>query len=140
MSDSFFLNKVNSTIVPPDLLAEVLERYAAPPVAVDGEILESFMQRRDRLSEICDRRGIEKTVELSIAINLRVAALESLPAEALRGWSVPGNAPGPGFVHLDLVKAAAEEPVIEDGSKQKRLIFNPESFRCRLLEIAQGRA
>jgi hypothetical protein len=132
MRNSFYMDRLNRTVVPADLLAEVIQKYTALPAAVDGE---AFGQRSECLNEILRRRGAEDTLALKIAIDLRVAALEQLPAEALQGWSTPGNVSGPDFVHPDLVRAAAEEPLIEDGTKQQRLVFDTEGFRRRLLEI-----
>ena len=49
----------------------------------------------------------------------------------MRGWPLPAGQDGADFVHPDLIRAAAEEPVIEDANGQPA--FDPESFRNRVL-------
>jgi hypothetical protein len=50
---------------------------------------------------------------------------------------MPGSQPGMHYIHADLVKAAAEEPIIEDGAGQAA--FDVESFQRRVLANAKTR-
>ena len=48
---------------------------------------------------------------------------------------MPGQEPGAGLISGDAIKAAAEEPLIENADKQAA--FDAESFRRRVLSIAE---
>ena len=130
-----FLENVNRTTVSAELLGEVLNMHAAMP-AEDRAVFEA---RAVRLFELLDRKGFGKDRgALAVAIDFRLTALARLQKdEALRGWSMPGGEPGMDYIHADLVKAAAEEPVIEDAAGQAA--FDAESFRRRVLANAKTR-
>jgi hypothetical protein len=48
---------------------------------------------------------------------------------------MPGREPGSGLISIDVVKAAAEERLIENADKQAA--FDAESFRRKVLSIAE---
>jgi hypothetical protein len=48
---------------------------------------------------------------------------------------MPGDEAGKDFIHSDLVRAAAAEPIIEGAAGH--VAFNPESFRRRVLASAK---
>lgn len=91
------------------------------------------------LFELLNRKGFgADTGALAVAINFRLEALARLLADdRLRGWSMPGTKPGMDFIHADLIKAAADEPVIEDAAGQAA--FDAENFRRRVLANAGTR-
>jgi hypothetical protein len=73
-----------------------------------------------------------------MAIDFRLQALARLRKDSvLRGWSIPGAEPGLRYIHADVLKAAAQEPIIEDEAKQAA--FDAESFRRRVLANAEAR-
>jgi hypothetical protein len=132
---SSFLRQVNRTAVSAELLGEVLKMHAEMP-AEDRPVFEA---RAVRLFELLDRKGLDRNRgSLAIAIDFRLTALARLHSDKiLRGWSMPGTEPGMDYVHGDLVKAAAEEPLIEDA--QGQATFDVESFRRRVLANADTR-
>jgi len=56
----------------------------------------------------------------------------------VRGWILPGSEPGISYRHADLLRAAAEEPVVEGPEGQPVFIAGP--FRQRLLENVASKA
>jgi hypothetical protein len=56
--------------------------------------------------------------------------------QVLRGWTMPGTEAGMDYIHADLLKAAAEEPLIE---RRGQAVFDVRSFRDRVLANAQVR-
>jgi len=71
-----------------------------------------------------------------MAINFRLTALARLERDAaLRGWSMPRRESGARSISGDAVRAAAEEQLIENAEKQA--VFDVESFRRRVLSIAE---
>lgn len=130
-----FLKKVNRTPVTSDLLADALELHASM-VPEDRDVYEA---RMFKLFQYLDDKGLQKKRgELAMAIDFRLTALARLQSDqALRGWTLPGTEAGMDYIHADLLKAAADEPVIED--EQKQAAFDVESFRRRVLGIAETR-
>jgi hypothetical protein len=134
-----FLDRVNRTKVSAKLLGEVMEMHAAMPPEDRGV----FEARAFRIFELLKGKGqgTAKIAALSMAIDFRLTALARLERDsALRGWSIPGSKPGAISISLDVVKAAATEPLIEDSESQAT--FDAESFRRRVLAKAEpdGRA
>jgi hypothetical protein len=129
-----FLDKVNRTKVSADLLVEVLQIHAA----MTPEDRPVYEARAFRLFELLKSKGIRtnRIASLATAIDFRLTALARLERDAaLRGWSMPGQEPGAGLISGDAIKAAAEEPLIENAEKQAA--FDAESFRRRVLSIAE---
>jgi hypothetical protein len=131
---SSFLQRVNQPSVSAELPGEVIEIHAATP-GEDGTVFEV---RAARLFEVLDRRDlIHGRGALATEIDFRLAALARLHSDdTLRGWLMPGGEPGM-YIHTDLVRAAAEQPVIEDAAGQAT--FNPASFCRRVLANAESR-
>jgi hypothetical protein len=130
-----FLERVNRTSVSASLLGEVIEMHSA----MSAEDRPVFEVRVIRLFELLDRKGLtQDRGALATAIDFRLTALARLQSDdPVRGWSMPGGEPGVQFIHADLVKAAAEEPMIEDAAGQAA--FDAESFRRRVLANAEAR-
>ena len=128
-----FLDRANRTRVTADLLGEVLEMHAA----MSPEDRPVFEARAVRLFQLLEKKGVKDTGELAIAIDFRLMALARLQKDdALRGWTMPGTEKGMDYIHADLVKAAAEEPLIDHKGKA---VFDVQSFRNRVLANAQMR-
>lgn len=137
-----FLDRVNRVPVSVDLLVDALAMHAKMPVADRGD----YRARACRTLDLLDRKGLCRTADdlhiLAMLIDLRLSAVARLEVmnRVLKGWSIPAGEFGVSSLHLDVIRAAAEEPLIEDGEGQA--CFNPDSFQQRLLAIATpaGRA
>lgn len=132
---SKFMEKINRTAVAPELLGEVLEMHAAMPAADRGV----FEARAIQLFQLLDQKAPgQDRAALAIAIDFRLTALARLQRdEPLRGWTLPGNELGMQVIHADLVKAAANEPLIENLAGEAA--FDADSFRRRVLANAEAR-
>lgn len=76
-----------------------------------------------------------KRMDLSMAINFRFMAFARLiESGGGRGWTWPAKEQGCTLVHSELMRAAAEEPMIE---VDENVCFDPDSFQRRLLAIAE---
>lgn len=133
------LDQVNRTKVTPDLRGEVLTELAA----MGPDDRSVFEARAFRSFELLKAKGLptRKIANLSVAINFRLAALARLEkAAALRGWSLQTQQPGATLISFEALKAAAEEPLIENPEGQA--VFDAERFRHRVLAGAEpeGRA
>ena len=130
-----FLDRVNRTKVSAHLLVEVLQMHAA--MAPEDRPL--FEARAFHIFELLKSKGVRtnRIASLATAINFRLMALARLERDAaLRGWSIPRQEPGASLISGEVVKAAAEEPLIEKAEKQAA--FDAESFRRRVLRLACG--
>ena len=133
-TDSSILRKVNEVQVTADLLGEVLEMHAdmAPE---DRPVFEA---RAIRLFELLDRKGLhESRALISMAVDFRLTALAKLHGQGkvLRGWTMPGDVDGMSYLNSDVLKAVAEEPLVEDSDGEA--IFDPDSFQRRVLACAE---
>ena len=130
---SNYLRKVNKTKVDPALLGEVMEMHANMP----AEDRTSFEARTFRIIEMLNARGLQaERATMLLAIDFRLTALARLiDARGGRGFTRPGSEVGMDWVHADLVRCAAEEPIIEDEAKQPA--FDPDRFEQRLLAICE---
>jgi hypothetical protein len=134
-----YLDSVNRTKVMPELLCEVLQMHAAMP----PEDRRVFEARAFRVFELLKSKGLRanRIASLATAIDFRLTALARLQQDAgLRGWSMPGQEPGAVSISTDVLKAVAEEPLIENAEGQAA--FDAESFKRRILANAEpdGRA
>jgi hypothetical protein len=128
-----YLDRVNRTTVSAELLGEVIEMHAGMP-AEDRPALEA---RAIRLFELLERKKLKTPATLAMAINLRLEAFARLCGDdRLRGW-LRGDGPGAAFIHADVLKAAANEPLIEDAAG--RVAFDADSFHRRVLANAECR-
>lgn len=136
---SEFLEGINRTKVPPDLLAEIMERYAGLAPSQRG----SFEARAFELMRLLDAKGIseERKTDLLLAIQFRMEALAHCALDsAAQGWIMPGMETGQVLLHPELIKAAAEMPLVED--HLKRVVFDYASLKERALLLVRpdGRA
>lgn len=135
---SSFMDKMNGTYVDPELLRAVMAAHAGLS-APDRCNLEA---RALRIFELLEERGFQgrQIAELTVAIEFRLTALARLTtAHGGRGFIHPGREPGMRRVAADLVRCAAEEPLVNLDDEPT---FNIDSFELRLLAItaAQGEA
>ena len=136
---SEFLDTINRTKVPPDLLAEVMARYAGMVPSERG----SFEARALELIQLLDAKGFseERKADLLLAIQFRMEALAHCALDsAAEGWTLPGMETGQVLMHADLIKAAAEMPLVED--HLKRVVFDYAGLKERTLLLVRpdGRA
>lgn len=125
------LERANKTKVEPELLGDILKAVAELPAGkrdFEGTTIE-IVRRVGELKLPDRKRG-----DLAMAINFRLMALARLmEAGGGRGWTAPGQ-DGCTFVHEELVRAAAEEPMVEVDAE---LQFDAETFHRRLLALAE---
>jgi hypothetical protein len=133
------MTRVNHTKVAPELLLDVIKVHSEM-AAEDRPVLEA---RMFRIFQLLSEKGFKgnRHADLSIAIQFRLEALAKLvKADATRGWTMPGKEAGATSIDIDLLTAAAQEPLIEgpDG----HAAFDSDGFQKRVLRIAeaQGRA
>jgi hypothetical protein len=134
-----YLDSVNRTKVKPELLVEVLQIVEAM-APEDRGVYEA---RAFRVVDLLKNKGLRtgRIVSLATAIDFRLTALERLDLDGgLRGWSVPRQEPGVSSLSIEAVKAAAEEPLIENA--EGKAAFDAERFQRRILTNIQpdGRA
>lgn len=132
---SGFLNEVNQTQVSVDLLREVVQMHAAMP-AEDRPIFEA---RAFKIFELLNEKGVptREIAPLATAIDFRLTALARLHRDAaLKGWTMPGLEPGAVSISAELLRVAADEPLIENDEEQAA--FDVESFRRRVLAGAEA--
>jgi hypothetical protein len=73
-----------------------------------------------------------------LTVTIRLMALDAVLDDGkVRGWMLPGSESEITYVHADLLRAAADEPIVEGPEGQP--IFIAGSFRQRLLQIAASR-
>lgn len=130
---SGFLRRVNRTKVSPDLIGEVMEMHANLP----AEDRTAFEVRAIRMAQLLTDKGFSgrQHADMALAIEFRITALARLlQSRDVRGWSLPGEEQGQEYLHVDLLRAAATEPVIESADGQA--CFDPEAFRTSVLAFA----
>jgi len=129
-----YLVRANKTKVTGKLLGEVMKMYASMP----SEDRRSMEARTIRLIQFLDAKGLsKKRADLLIAIDFRLMALARFEKdEKLPGFTMPADEAGAEFIHIDALKAVAEEPLIEVDSQ---VAFDRDSFRRRVLEKATAR-
>ena len=133
---SSFLEKANRTKVTAELLGEVMQMHAEMRPEERGV----FEARAIAVFQLLTDKGFKgrRHSDLAMAIDFRLQALSRLiEADRTRGWTLPGGADGRSYLHADLLKAAAREPIIENADKQAS--FNPDSFSRRLMELTQAK-
>lgn len=124
------VKKALGCAVDPELIRLVLEAVAEIPAddrEADDYLFASVKLLKDRGFADGERPII------ATAIGFRLEALARLTRDGGgKGWVLPGEA-GSDFIHDELVRCAAEEPLIEDGGQ---VAFDSESFHRRLLSLA----
>ena len=132
-----FKDDINRTVVSAELLGEVMAMYAEI-----GPEERGFESRAIRVVKLLTDKGHDKKCgQLAAAIIIRLMALDAILADKeVQGWTLPSAEPGVSFVHSNILRAAAEEAIME-GSKGQP-IFDAANFRRRVLQIAAtgGRA
>jgi len=125
------LTRANKTKVYPKLMEDHIKAVEELPEGhrdYEGTTIE-IVKRVEDLNLPDRQQG-----DLAVAISFRFQAFAHLMRNGGgRGWTAPGK-DGCTFVHEELVRAAAEEPVIE---VDRELVFDPESFHRRLLALAE---
>ena len=109
-SDEELLAKVNSTTVSAELLGEMMELHAAVLPGNSAAELEAF----ERCSnEVLLNNGRCGDFSFGAIVNLRRIVLGSLlEKHAIGDWTLPAEKPDVQKVHIDLLRAATQEPVI----------------------------
>lgn len=125
----------------PELLAEVMEMHASTP-ACRPRTGPCSRRAPFVMFELLNARGFRgrRRAEMSIALEFRLTALALLTAaQGGRGFTRPGSETGLDWVHADLVRCAAEEPLVE---REDQAVFDVDSFQRRLLAVTemQGQA
>jgi hypothetical protein len=125
------LRDANKTKVDPELIGEVLK-------AVDGLAPEDrdFEGTTITIIRLVSELGLpeRERMDLSLAINFRMMALARLMEKGGgRGWTFPGGE-GCTYLHEELIRAAAEEPMILVNDE---VTFDADSFHRRLLALAE---
>lgn len=132
-----FKDEINRVTISSKLLGEVMLMYSA--LGPEDRGFETRAMQVEKF--LTNKRQGEKHGLLAAAIMIRLMALDAILADREVGdWTLPGGKPGVTYVHSSLLRAAAEETVVE-GSKGQPM-FDPASFRQRVLRIAAtgGRA
>lgn len=125
-----YIEKISQTQVAPDLFTEVVAMFADMPEADRS----AFEARTFHLHELVKRKGLKR--DTAIAINFRLEALAHIENDVLlRCWRIPGKTPDHYYVHDSVVRAAAEEPLIE---RNNAVTFDRENFCRRVLAIAEA--
>jgi hypothetical protein len=130
------LGKASRTKVTAKLLGEAMELHADMP-AEDRSVFEAHALR---LFEFLKEKGYKgrRHTDLAIAIHFRLMALGRLvQGNHAKGWTLPGETEGSTFLHADLLKVAAEEPLIEDTDGS--VSFDVQNFALRLLQVAKAK-
>lgn len=129
-----FKKDLNRIAVTAELLGEVMEMYAA--LAPEQR---SFEARARRVVELLTAKGYDRNRGLlAVAITIRLMALDAILQDSeVQCWTLPGTEAGVTYVHSDLLRAAAEEAVLEGSMGEP--IFDTANFRRRVLQLAAAR-
>jgi hypothetical protein len=132
------LGRANRTPVPPELLIEAMELFAG----MSFEERSSFDIRTLRLIDFLTAKGFsgEPHADLVVAITFRYCALAQLVCcDLLKDW-ITAQDQGMTRLHADIIRAAAEEALVEE--PDSAAAFEVSSFVRRILLVAQpqGRA
>lgn len=120
-----YLNRVNATIITPELLMEVVQMHAD----MEPEDRQVPEVRMIRLFELLKSRGWkgDRHADVALAVDFRLRALAHLMgSRETLGWTLPAE-DGAELVHPNVLRSAASQPVVlsADGS----VAFEPEAFR-----------
>ena len=134
------LDRANRTPVPPELLVEAIELFAEMPCEEEQSV---FDVRALRLVDFLRAKGFSGRhhADLVVAITFRSFALAHLvQSDPLKGWIISADERGMTRLHAEIVRAAAEEALVED--PDSAVAFDVPSFTSHLLFVAQpqGRA
>lgn len=133
-----FKRRINAIPVTPELLGEAMLMIADLPPAEKN----LFETRTARVVELVERKGWgEASCFVAMAITVRLMALDSvLDDRVVKEWQLPTAECGVSYVHLEVLRAAAEAPVLEGPDGQPA--FAVAAFCTRLAATAapKGRA
>ena len=134
-----FIRDINAQKVSAALLGEVMTMWAS----LSPEEWEDFDRKLQRVVDFIDAKaGCENSPMLAMAVALRLMALDGVVMDPqTRGWLMSGRTrDGITYLHGDLLKVAADEVILEGPNGEA--VFNRETFRARLMELAatRGRA
>lgn len=131
-----FLDRVNATEVSAELLGEVMQMTAELP----PETRQSYEARMVHLFEFLkEEKGLKgnRHSDVALAVEFRLTAMSRLLGEqAAPGWTLPGQ-DGAEYVPIHMLRAAAEQPLIETPDQQAG--FNADAFRVRVLELSEAK-
>ena len=130
------LKRLNRTPVSSALLGEAMELHSNMPVH-DRPVFEA---RAFELFRFLTEKGFKdrRLADLALAINFRLTALAHLvKGDGARGWTLPGETEGLSYLHADVLKAAAKEPMLEDAEGQAS--FDRTAFAQHVLRLASAR-
>jgi hypothetical protein len=133
------LERANQTPVSPELCVEAMELFGEMP----PEDRSVFDVRTLRLVDFLRAKGFSGRhhADLVVAITFRSFALAHLvQSDPLKGWIISADERGMTRLHAEIVRAAAEEALVED--PDSAVAFDVRSFTPHLLFVAQpqGRA
>ncbi|HWB49519.1 MAG TPA: hypothetical protein VG651_10445 [Stellaceae bacterium] len=134
-----FKRCINAITVSPELLGEAMMMIANLPAADKA----SFDARTAHVVALVERQGWgEASCLVAMAVAVRLMALDSvLDDRVVKAWQLPSAAGcGGSYVHRDVLRAAAEEPVLEGPDGEP--VFAIAAFCTRLAATAapKGRA
>ncbi len=134
------LVRANRTRVPPELLVEAIELFAEMPCEEEQSVFDVCTLR---LVDFLRAKGFTGThhADLVVAITFRSFALSHLVrCEPVNGWIISAEERGMTRLHAEIIRAAAEEALVEDPDSVAT--FDVRSFARRILHLAQpqGRA
>ena len=131
-----FIRDINAQKVPAALLGKVMHLWASIP----REEWRDFDRKLEHVLELVSKEHSgEGAPLLAMAAALRLMALDALVVDPeLRGWLMSERSPGGiTYIHGDLLKVAAEQPILEGCAGEP--IFDRASFRARLMELTAMR-
>lgn len=133
-----FKRRINAVTVSPDLLAEAMVMIAGLPAADR----DSFELRTARVVEMVERKGWgEASCFVAMAVTVRLMALDAvLDERAIQQWRLPGGECGGSYVHHELLRVAAEEPVLEGPDGQPAFAVAAFCRRLAATAASKGRA
>jgi hypothetical protein len=123
--------KINSTKIDPHLLGEVMHMLGNLPT----ESRDIFEIRATKTYTMLVKKGCPDSAIAALAITARLMALDAvLDDPQVKSLMITDDKPGMVYLHYDILRAATQEPVVEDANGQP--IFVVEKFRKRLLKLA----
>jgi hypothetical protein len=122
-----FMVKANRVRVTAELLGEVFQLAEDLTPSDRGD----RPRRLVHLSQFLVKKGLDDQRKvLAKVIDFRLTAFARLHDPGREGWTLPGELEGCDCVHDDLLRALADEPLIEDASGQPS--FDAERLRSRM--------
>jgi hypothetical protein len=127
------LERANQTPVSPELFVEAMELFVEMPPE-DRSVFDV------RLVDFLRAKGFSRRhhADLVVAITFRSFALAHLvQSDPVKGWIMSTDERGMTQLHAEIVRAAAEEALVED--PDSAVVFDVRSITPHLLFVAQPR-